>query len=219
MRKKYHFRPFLRFVTDGEEGGDPKPEVSEGGDFGFPANTPVRDMTAEQQAAYWKDKSRKHEKNRKPDDYDDKLARLAELEAQVQAAEDAKKSPDEKELEQKLAAAKAAAKEEALGSILPRLVRAEFARKLPDLDDAALDELLEDISPSAYVKDGDVDVERVERMAKRLAPAKAEDDKSGEPTFTLGHILRNTTPPKPNKSESIQEARERARAPFTKQDK
>lgn len=54
-------RPFLRYV-EGEQGG------GDGGDNGggeqqpaFPANTPVKDMTPEQQAAYWQDKARKHE--------------------------------------------------------------------------------------------------------------------------------------------------------------
>jgi hypothetical protein len=50
-------RPFLRYV-EGEQGGDG------GGDDSapkFPANTPVKDMTPEQQVAYWQDKARKHE--------------------------------------------------------------------------------------------------------------------------------------------------------------
>lgn len=49
--------PRLMFNTDLEASGggadnqEPK----------FPANTPVKDMTPEQQAAYWQDKARKHE--------------------------------------------------------------------------------------------------------------------------------------------------------------
>lgn len=46
--------PFLRFFTDDTGGG--------GGDEAkFPANTPVKEMTPEQQAAYWQYQSRKHE--------------------------------------------------------------------------------------------------------------------------------------------------------------
>ncbi|MDF2045143.1 hypothetical protein P2P98_03135 [Microbacterium sp. Kw_RZR3] len=44
----------IRFMAD-NEGADGA------GDGGFPADTPVKDMTAEQQAAYWKHQSRKHE--------------------------------------------------------------------------------------------------------------------------------------------------------------
>jgi hypothetical protein len=51
-------RPFLRYVEGEHGGGDG------GGDDTapkFPANTPVKDMTPEQQVAYWQDKARKHE--------------------------------------------------------------------------------------------------------------------------------------------------------------
>jgi hypothetical protein len=47
-------RPRLRFVTDEEEGGGNDQPA-------FPANTPVKEMSPEQQAAYWQDKARKHE--------------------------------------------------------------------------------------------------------------------------------------------------------------
>lgn len=51
------YKPYLRFLTPEDEtgggGGDDTPK--------FPANTPVTEMTPEQQAAYWRDKARKHE--------------------------------------------------------------------------------------------------------------------------------------------------------------
>lgn len=55
---KIRKRQFLRSVTNDIEsgGGDPTPKEPE-----FPANTSVKDMTPEQQVAYWKDRSRKHE--------------------------------------------------------------------------------------------------------------------------------------------------------------
>lgn len=69
---KSRFR-FLRFFNDdapagGAGGGDDSKKEEKGsekgaddGDKGFPAGTPISDMTAEQQAAYWKHQSRKHE--------------------------------------------------------------------------------------------------------------------------------------------------------------
>src|SRR5215218_296038 len=48
---------------------------------GFPADTPVTEMTTEQQAAYWKHQSRKHEERaRSREDYDDLKAKAAKLE-------------------------------------------------------------------------------------------------------------------------------------------
>lgn len=56
--KKRH--PFIRFIegVEGEEGngGGAAPKPSE-----FPADTAVKDMSADQQAAYWKHQARKHE--------------------------------------------------------------------------------------------------------------------------------------------------------------
>jgi hypothetical protein len=53
-------RPFLRFIEGAGDGGAGGGDQN-GGDTGFPANTPVKDMNAEQQAAYWKHQSRQHE--------------------------------------------------------------------------------------------------------------------------------------------------------------
>lgn len=50
-------------------GSDPEDEDengSEDGDLGFPANTPVKDMTDKQQAAYWRNLAKKFQKQNKP---------------------------------------------------------------------------------------------------------------------------------------------------------
>lgn len=59
-------RPFLRYI-EGEQGGGDNGTGGAGGTNGaeqqpaFPANTPVKDMKPEEQAAYWQHQSRKHE--------------------------------------------------------------------------------------------------------------------------------------------------------------
>jgi hypothetical protein len=56
------YRPWLRFITDTENGGNGADAEGTAQDKAtFPANTPVKDMSPEQQAAYWQDKARKHE--------------------------------------------------------------------------------------------------------------------------------------------------------------
>lgn len=79
----YHFTrpPFL--MLDGNDddkgggGGDGKNEDKKS-DTGYPPNTPVDDMSPEQQAAYWKAQSRKHENRGKAlgDWSPDKIAAL-----------------------------------------------------------------------------------------------------------------------------------------------
>lgn len=56
-------RPFLRYV-EGEQGGGDDGATDENAPK-FPANTPVKDMTPEQQAAYHLHQSRKHENRAK----------------------------------------------------------------------------------------------------------------------------------------------------------
>lgn len=75
--------PRLRFVEN------PNPEPTPGvpappapTDPGFPADTPVAEMTSEQQLAYWKHQSRKHERRAdERKDYDQLKADAAELAA------------------------------------------------------------------------------------------------------------------------------------------
>lgn len=60
------------------EGQQPPPPQEP--DRGFPASTPVADMTTEEQAAYWKHQSRKHEERANArSDYDQLRERAAEL--------------------------------------------------------------------------------------------------------------------------------------------
>lgn len=207
----------LRFVTqEGEEGGG----GDNAGDLGFPANTPVKDMTPEQQAAYhqhtsrgWEKKAKASLKNERPADFDQIVA---DAEAWRKAQEDGK-SPDQKQLDEAIAKARAEAEAAATAKYLPVLVRAEFARRLPELDDTALDELLEDVTPSAYYKDGAVDVERVERMAARLAPAAPPaDEQPPASQLNLGHLLGGSNQQEKGKGSSIEEAEQRTLAKYQK---
>ncbi|UAJ78321.1 hypothetical protein IT072_13740 [Leifsonia sp. ZF2019] len=88
--------PRLRFVSDDGEssgGGDEGDKGGAGGETGFPANTPVKDMTPEQQAAYHLHQSRKHEGRVKAfgDWTPEKIAKLekdnADLRTKTQSAE------------------------------------------------------------------------------------------------------------------------------------
>lgn len=216
MRTNKFGLPFrLVFVTpevDGGGGGDDPAD----GDLGFPANTPVKEMTAEQQAAYykhaskkWEKKAKTSEKNVKPADFDQLLA---DAEAFRKQQEDGK-SPDEKALDAARQKAIVEAKAEAEREFLPVLVRAEFARRLPDLSDEQLDELLEDVAPATYYKDGAVDKERVERMAARLAPAKEDN-----PPLNLGHFLGGSNQQGKGMGSSIAEAEARTLAKYQKTD-
>jgi hypothetical protein len=193
--------PRLRFL-DGEENGG-------GGDqqqTGFPADTPVAEMTQEQQLAYWQHQSRKHERRASSRaDYDDLKAKAAELE-QLKAA-------NQTEAEKALAEAREEARREGevlgAGRYLTDAVKAKF-QHLTGMDDDETTEAFGDlgIDPAQFVKDdGDIDVDRITKLAARVAPAtggttqtsssdpirEAMERQQQKPGATSGGSLREMT--------------------------
>lgn len=138
--------------TDGQQqgGGDSGGD----GDRGFPANTPIKDMTADQQAAYWKFHDRR--KSDRLDAYggitpeqakqwkqDAENARLNGLPADQRAIEEARTE----------AAAAAAVKEaEKWAPVLAREVIGRFVE-----DRAKQESMLAVLNPMAFMKDGTFD--------------------------------------------------------------
>jgi hypothetical protein len=82
--------PWTLFETDpndqgGSGGGGGGPAVNE---HGFPDNTPIAEMTAEHQAAYWKHQSRKHEQRATSAPDAAELQRLKDRDAALKKLED-----------------------------------------------------------------------------------------------------------------------------------
>lgn len=201
-------------LPEGEEGGGGGGDDTPEGDLGFPANTATKDMTAEQQAAYYKNASKKWEKKAKASEKNVKPANFDQIAADADAfrkLQEDGKSPDQKAIDAAIAQAKA----DALRDVAPTLVRSEFARRLPTLDEEQLDELMEDVGAEQFFKNGSVDKERVERIAKRFASAPEGDpDPNPAPAFNLGHILGATSEPAKGTSSSIAEAQQRTLAKY-----
>jgi hypothetical protein len=142
----------------------PVPPVT--GDTGFPADTPVAEMTDAQQAAYWKHQSRKHENTAKArGDYDTLKAKAAKAD-ELEAA-------NATEQEKAVTAARKEAEAETRKALAPGLVRAEFrAAAKGVLSDEQRDALLEDLDLSKYLTDkGEVDEAKVANKVKAFAPA------------------------------------------------
>lgn len=117
----------IRFITDdqGNEIGDPA----------FPANTPVKEMTPEQQVAYWQDKARKHEDRVKA--YGGKTPEeITQMQADLDAAGTASQSAEEKAIEE----AKQAGRTEVIGILANERVTTAIERALQgrDVDPATL---------------------------------------------------------------------------------
>lgn len=150
--------------TGGAPAGGPSaagPDGGQGGnaDRGFPENTPIADMTAEQQAAYWKFHDR-----RKSDTLRAYGGITPEQAAQYKKdAEDARRAqlqPSERALEDAKTAAAAAATAAAAQQWAPTMAKAVIGQFITD--EAQRDAVLSGINPSAFVgDDGAFDTDRL----------------------------------------------------------
>lgn len=133
-------------------------------DHGFPAGTPVAEMTGEQREAYWKFHARKHEERATATaDRDTIAAELAALKASTQT--DAEKA---------IEAAKTAAKAEGRRELLPSLVQAEFRAAVGGrLTKEQIEVILAPLDPTKFLTadGGQVDTDKVQRYVDGIAPA------------------------------------------------
>jgi hypothetical protein len=101
-----------------------QPAQAATGDRGYPENTPVADMTVEQQAAYWKAHARKHEDRLKAIEVTpEELSRLREADAEMQRLADASRTDMER------VEARATAAEQRIAVMEPELLRLQAAIK------------------------------------------------------------------------------------------
>lgn len=169
-------------------------EVTDTDTDSFPADTPVKDMTPLQQAAYWKFQARKHENRARPKNFDEiveKAAKFDELAKQQMS-----------DSERAIAEAKAAAFAEGRAALAPSVIRAELRAELPHLSARQLDELLENVAVEKFVTDDGVDVERVRRFAEPLK-------QTTETGNLFGNVMSKTRERKESAGDSIATYRER----------
>jgi hypothetical protein len=166
-------------IVEGGDGGD-----DGDGDLGYPAETRISDMTAEQQVAYWKAQSQKHEKraSKFKDLTPESLAELREKADAHDALQHELMSDHEKALEE----ARAAARAEVAAEFLPQLVHAKFeTASAGRLQGDQLAKILAPVDLSKFVTDGQVDAAKVAAYIDDVAPA-ALDPRRGPSPFGLG---------------------------------
>lgn len=151
--------------AQGPDSGDGQQES------GFPAQTPLAEMTVEQREAYWKHQARKHESTAKARaDYDD----LAAKAAQWDAAQREQQSPDERAVAGAVEAAKAEARAQVLAEVADERVRSAFTGNpaARAIDPQALEKFLGRVNLSSFVgDDGAVDTDAVADSLSLLTPA------------------------------------------------
>lgn len=163
-------KPFyLRFIEGDGDGGSGK-------ESGFPKDTPLVEMTVEQQLAYWKHHARKHEGTANARaDYDQQKA---DAEKWRQHQND-NKAPDQKVLDDAVAQAREETRREEQAKAAPRIVKAEFkALAAGKVSKELLDAFLEDVNHTVYLDaNGELDTDKIQKRVDALAPGKEKQER------------------------------------------
>lgn len=155
--------PAPTFVAPPPAPGAPPtdPEV-----FNYPANTALAQMTAEQQAEYWRHKARKHEdRNKATSDYD----QLKQQATEYQKLVEAQQTEHQRAVTEARRQGHAAALTEAGGQLVEQWVRAAAAGRLAQ---ESVDALLGGLDRSRFLHpNGGVDTDKVYALVSSIAPA------------------------------------------------
>lgn len=169
MRKPY----WLMMTADGDNPDGGNSGGGSGGgsdkDLGFPRETPLVEMTAEQREAYWKYHARKHEGTANARaDYDQQKADADKWRQHLES----NKAPDQKVLDDAVREAAEKSRREEQAKLAPRLVKAEFkAAAAGVVPKDLLDAFLEDVNHSVYLKDdGELDTDKIQARVTALTP-------------------------------------------------
>lgn len=172
------------FVAPGITSYTNVPEAGEE-TFDFPADVPVAEMTLEQRSEYWREKAQKHEKRAKqlvPPDY-------AELKRYREQAEQAKLTDTEKAIQQARAEGAAEVTTRTLTAAAVAIYRAGLsARGVPAEE---LNDLVDAFNAGKFIKDGDIDTDRISVIAARIAGTAKADGKQWP---DMGQGRRPTSP-------------------------
>jgi DNA-binding helix-hairpin-helix protein with protein kinase domain len=135
---------------------------------GFPADTPVAEMTVDQQAAYWKHQSRKHEERaRSREDYDAVKAKAAELDK----IREQQMSETEKAVNKAREEALAEGKRQAMTDLSTKYTRAmlETALTTRGRTPEQVETLLRHVNFESYVANGEPDTDAIAAYADSIA--------------------------------------------------
>ena len=153
----------------------PAPPAPSEPDRGFPEGTPLVEMTVDQQAAYWKHQARKHEQRAESrKDYDQVLERAKKWDQ----LEESQRTPSEQAVKAAREEGRAAALREANERTAVAILRAGLQARGKSSEEA--NEILAALSPGAFVKNDDVDTDKVAAYVEKIAgPTTAWPDTGG----------------------------------------
>lgn len=151
----------------------------------FPANTPLSEMTPQQQVAYWKHHARKHESTIKElGDIDNLKDKASKYDKHVADSASEQERAVQQAVEQATTTVRQQERQRTGGKLVQAEVRATAAGRLGD---AQLTTLLENLDTSKFLtSDGDVDSTKVATLVDGLAPKKDNGGGGGGGTGRTG---------------------------------
>lgn len=160
--------------SGGSGGGQQNATDADGKDLGYPKDTPVSEMTDKQQAAYYKNTSRKHEGrvkdllgDRSPEDAKKALDAYDKWQREQQTPSEQAISDAKKEGEK---AGKAAARRESAIAIY------RGALEAGGISGDELDEAVDSLNVDRYIDDNGVNTTKLTNFAKRFTSGKENSD-------------------------------------------
>lgn len=209
-------RPWLRYVdpVPGAENGNQTPAPKDE-DLGFPKDTPVDQMTPEQQAAYWKHQSKTQQKARedaeKAKKAYEKFGTVEDLQTAADAAEQARVAAlddNQKAIEVARAEGKSEGEKEAGGKHLAAAIKgmliAHTKGAQESFEDASkrVSGAIEFADLTKFVgDDGELDAAKVQTFAMSIGSADSDGNQSG--SFPLFDSMQRQTLPPPGSTGSV----------------
>jgi len=191
--------------------GKPWAKDDAGNDLAWPAETPNKEMSADERAAYWEYQSKKHEKNRKPADFD-------QTQADAKAWRDAqeqKKTPEQKDLD----AARDEGRRQGSAGLLRSSVINGLRAGAPNVSEDDATAIIDDLDLTKFLTaDGQLDQARVNALAARhVVTTGGGGQHQDPPGHPLGQFLQHHGTPGAAgpAGSSIAEARKRTRDSLT----
>ncbi|WNM66305.1 scaffolding protein [Gordonia phage Culver] len=177
--------------------GKPWAVDGEGNSLGYPAETPIAEMSIEEQMNYWKRQSRKKEdqlkKAKSPDE-------VEKLEQELQALKSKTQTADEKALEEALAAARAEGEQAARDFYLPALHETQLRgyAHVYIKDEKALNTWIEGIAIKNFVDTETqmVDGKKVSTYLEAIYGAPAPANGQPQPQFANVGQFQNRNKPR-----------------------
>ncbi|KZM72213.1 hypothetical protein [Nocardia terpenica] len=182
---------------------------------GYPDNTPLTEMTVEQQAAYWKAKARMHESRSRAKAGGLSAEEADALRNELQELRDAQLSETERAQQDAIESAREAGRSEARDQLMPMLHEAQLRGYASTvIKGAKLDGFVSTVNITAFsAEDGSIDGEKVVAHLKAMYGEEPPSSAAASTYPNFGQGSPGATSQKSTRADGLAEAKRRGFSP------